>query len=178
MGLFDLRFTRLQTSLTGGFRLRDYAVAIFRTANDSMRRVMPEMKMLMPNSVPTTQAEFQGQWNQIRTPSRRVMMPSNSTHPQPRRGFIWKASTRAKIRTPAGMTRAISVSASKPAAWMHQQINSGDYVDDPQDNFQKYVPAAVGAEAEDDLGNAVEDRATSLRLSVMTNPVPREPAWR
>jgi hypothetical protein len=32
-----------------------------RMANEIIRRVMPETKMLMPNSVPTTQSEFQGQ---------------------------------------------------------------------------------------------------------------------
>jgi hypothetical protein len=35
--------------------------AALRSASETINRVMPEMKMLMPNSVPTTQPEFHGQ---------------------------------------------------------------------------------------------------------------------
>ena len=84
-------------------------------AKDIMRRVMPETKMLMPNSVPTTQAEFHGQWAQIRIPSRRVTMASKSTHPQPLCGRILNANTSAKIPYTSRNEASSMVSASNPA---------------------------------------------------------------
>ena len=41
-----------------------------RKAMEIIKRVTPDMMMLMPNSVPTTHSVFSGQWAQIRTPSK------------------------------------------------------------------------------------------------------------
>src|SRR5580704_9535852 len=44
---------------------------------------------------------------------------------------------------------------------MHQQVNSGNDVDDAEDDFQQNVPATVGTEGVDDLGKTVKDGAPS-----------------
>ena len=43
------------------------ALTALRSASDIISRVTPDMKMLMPNSVPTTQSELSGQCFQIKT---------------------------------------------------------------------------------------------------------------
>ena len=52
-----------------------------RIANASMNLEIPLKVRLMPTNVPITQAELDGQWAQIKKPSRRVMIPSKSTQP-------------------------------------------------------------------------------------------------
>jgi len=46
-----------------------------------MNLEIPLKIRLMPTNVPITQAELDGQWAQMKKPSRRVMIPSKSTQP-------------------------------------------------------------------------------------------------
>jgi hypothetical protein len=65
--------------------LNSYAVAgmTFRTPHETMRRVIPLKKILIPNRVPTSHTEFEGQWAMIINPRSTVTTASKSTQPQP-----------------------------------------------------------------------------------------------
>ena len=103
------------------------------------------MMMLMPNSVPTTHSAFNGQWAQIKMPRRIVTMASTRIQPHPADGRIWNVSTRRHDAVNDQETSNQQGECQQSSSGMHEEVNAGDDVDQPENAFQNGTPAGVGA---------------------------------